>query len=211
MGTLLVGTMIWQSIDTAPKDGTEILASDHAGIEIVSWKVYSRAAGWESRLGETMSPAWWQPLPDHPPLPGDEPELPNGSELPDGYIDPGHSAADRELLEAFYLAARSEGGTTDEITLRGIRAATRAAELLQQQEAEVQRLRAQQTPVPVSEEPWKREGWCDESGLCWFGWATEPYLPPYACWSFCKPSERECNPVSLPATALPLPAGEVDK
>jgi hypothetical protein len=45
------------------------------------------------------------------------------TELPHGYIDPGHSDADRELLEAFYLAARSEGGTADEIHLRGIQAA----------------------------------------------------------------------------------------
>lgn len=44
-------------------------------------------------------------------------------ELPSDYIDPGHTAADRELLEAFYRATRSEGGTADEIYLRGIHAA----------------------------------------------------------------------------------------
>jgi hypothetical protein len=43
--------------------------------------------------------------------------------LPANYIDPGHSDVNRELLEAFYVAARSEGGTADEIYLRGIRAA----------------------------------------------------------------------------------------
>jgi hypothetical protein len=53
------------------------------------------------------------------PTPQPEP----AGELPDSYIDPGHSDADRELLEAFYLAARSEGGTADEIHLRGIQAA----------------------------------------------------------------------------------------
>ena len=77
----------------------------------------------------------------------------------------------------------------------------RAAELLQQQHP---------TPVPVSDEPWKREGWCDEDGFCWFGWAAEPYLPPDASWSFCMPSEREYHSVSLPARALPLPQGEVE-
>ena len=44
-------------------------------------------------------------------------------ELPPGYIDSGHSDLNRELLEAFYLAAQSEGGTADEIHLRGIQAA----------------------------------------------------------------------------------------
>ena len=60
--------MTWQPIDTAPKDGTEILISDYDAIEIVSWKVYAAGVGWESRWGESMFPAWWQPLPDHPPL-----------------------------------------------------------------------------------------------------------------------------------------------
>jgi hypothetical protein len=41
---------------------------------------------------------------------------------PPGYIDPEHSGADRELLEVFYAACNSEGGTADEIHLRGIRA-----------------------------------------------------------------------------------------
>ena len=44
-------------------------------------------------------------------------------ELPPGYIDSGHSDLNRELLEAFYLAAQNEGGTADEIHLRGIQAA----------------------------------------------------------------------------------------
>jgi hypothetical protein len=42
--------------------------------------------------------------------------------LPPGYIDPEHSGADRKLLEVFYAACNSEGGTADEIHLRGIRA-----------------------------------------------------------------------------------------
>jgi hypothetical protein len=42
--------------------------------------------------------------------------------LPPGYIDPEHSGADRGLLEVFYAACNSEGGTADEIHLRGIRA-----------------------------------------------------------------------------------------
>ena len=42
--------------------------------------------------------------------------------LPSGYIDPEHQGEDRELLEAFYGACYAEGGTADEIHLRGIRA-----------------------------------------------------------------------------------------
>lgn len=60
----------WQSIETAPIDGTEILASDCDVIDIVSWHpAPGGAPGWSNREGEPMWPAWWQPLPDHPPLP----------------------------------------------------------------------------------------------------------------------------------------------
>jgi hypothetical protein len=44
------------------------------------------------------------------------------AQLPPGYIDPGHNDDDRKLLEVFYTATRSEGGTADEIYLRGLRA-----------------------------------------------------------------------------------------
>ena len=42
--------------------------------------------------------------------------------LPPGYIDAEHQGEDRKLLEAFYGATNAEGGTADEIHLRGIRA-----------------------------------------------------------------------------------------
>ena len=42
--------------------------------------------------------------------------------LPLDYIDPEHQGDDRELLETFYGACKAEGGTADEIHLRGIRA-----------------------------------------------------------------------------------------
>jgi hypothetical protein len=42
--------------------------------------------------------------------------------LPPDYIDLEHQGQDRELLEAFYGACKAEGGTSDEIHLRGIRA-----------------------------------------------------------------------------------------
>lgn len=49
----------------------------------------------------------------------DEP-TPQG--LPTDYIDAEHTGHDRELLETFYVACRSEGGTADEIHLRGLKA-----------------------------------------------------------------------------------------
>jgi hypothetical protein len=42
--------------------------------------------------------------------------------LPPGYIDAEHTGHEREMLEVFYKACRSEGGTTDEIQLRGLKA-----------------------------------------------------------------------------------------
>ena len=147
-------------------------------------------------------------------------------------INPEHQGEDRQILHVFYDACMSEGGSADEIHLRGLRAVLarwghqptplaegevaeiaawvraysdcefgphsedpdhrglyRAAELLQQQHP---------TPVPVSDEPWKREGWCDENGWCWFGCHGE-------VWMFCHPNEREISSVSLPAGALPVP------
>jgi hypothetical protein len=44
-------------------------------------------------------------------------------ELSPGYIDPEHQGQDLEMLQAFYRACGAEGGTADEIHLRGIKAA----------------------------------------------------------------------------------------
>lgn len=42
--------------------------------------------------------------------------------LPPDYIDPEHTGNDREMLKVFYTTCQSEGGTADEIHLRGLRA-----------------------------------------------------------------------------------------
>lgn len=42
--------------------------------------------------------------------------------LAPNYIDPEHHGEDRELLQVFYAACNAEGGTADEIHLRGIKA-----------------------------------------------------------------------------------------
>jgi hypothetical protein len=51
---------------------------------------------------------------------------PEPTGLPPGYINPEHTGADRHLLQVFYRACQSEGGTADEIHLRGIRAVAAA-------------------------------------------------------------------------------------
>jgi hypothetical protein len=43
--------------------------------------------------------------------------------VPTDYIDPEHQGQDLEMLQAFYQACGGEGGTADEIHLRGIKAA----------------------------------------------------------------------------------------
>ena len=67
------------------------------------------------------------------------------------------------------------------------------------------------TPVPVSERPWEREGWCDEAGKCWLGTPQNGVFD--AIWILHKPPKRPIWRIafSLPAHALPLPAGEVEE
>ena len=50
--------------------------------------------------------------------------------LAPNYIDPEHHGEDRELLQVFYAACNAEGGTADEIHLRGIRAVMAACPAL---------------------------------------------------------------------------------
>lgn len=57
--------MDWQSIETAPDDGTEILATDYDSIEII----HGGGRYWENRDGESFFPCFWQPLPDIPERP----------------------------------------------------------------------------------------------------------------------------------------------
>jgi hypothetical protein len=58
-------------------------------------------------------------------------------------------------------------------------------------------------PVPVSERPWEREGWCDAEGQCWMG---DPggagFIP---SWRLCRPGDARSMTYSLPHHALPTP------
>ena len=57
-------------------------------------------------------------------------------------------------------------------------------------------------PVPVSEQPWQRDGWCDQAGKCWFHSEGREfgdwYLLPAASMTN---AETHC----LPWWAIPLP------
>jgi hypothetical protein len=56
-------------------------------------------------------------------------------------------------------------------------------------------------PVPVSERPWEREGWCDLDGECW--WGCE--LCGVASWVMVNPARVDAGWL-LPAHVLPIPA-----
>lgn len=60
----------WQRIDTAPKDKTEILGCDYDSIEIISWDPFEKT--WRNRDSNYYFPSFWQPLPNQPPLPGED-------------------------------------------------------------------------------------------------------------------------------------------
>jgi hypothetical protein len=63
-------------------------------------------------------------------------------------------------------------------------------------------------PVPVSERPWEREGWCDAKGRCWLYGKVEGdwrLINPLNCG---VPRLEYCFSNSLPHWALPLPQQE---
>jgi hypothetical protein len=111
--------------------------------------------------------------------------------LPSNYIDSEYTGQDRELLEIFYAACQAEGGTADEIQLRGIRAVLAATEPV--------------APVPVSARPWEREGWCDAKGWCW--WFDEEGTG----WVFAAPGPWNLAQWYLPHHAIPQPASLADE
>ena len=68
--------MKWQPIETAPKDGTEILTVKHGVMVINNWH-----RCWMTRKGQELvyndwqwqsKPTHWMPLPDPPEVPNEE-------------------------------------------------------------------------------------------------------------------------------------------
>ena len=67
--------------------------------------------------------------------------------------------------------------------------------------------RMRPVPVPVSERPWERKGWCDEQGRCWLGGdqlasGFPTWILGYPAWASRFPDVHYC---CLPFNALPLP------
>jgi hypothetical protein len=58
-------------------------------------------------------------------------------------------------------------------------------------------------PVPVSERPWEREGWCDAEGQCWMGHPGGAGFIP--SWRLCRPEDAPSMTCSLPHNDLPTP------
>jgi hypothetical protein len=58
----------WLPIESSPRDGTEILASDYDSVEIVSFDVHPSGMGkaWFTREDLQFFPAWWIAIPDQP-------------------------------------------------------------------------------------------------------------------------------------------------
>lgn len=70
---------------------------------------------------------------------------------------------------------------------------------------------ARPQPVPVADRPWKRPGWCDAEGRCWFGAPVAGAAD--AGWILRKPPLRISHQTaSLPHWAIPQPpqGGEVE-
>ena len=59
--------MEWQNIDSAPKDGTEVLLFHRGCCVIGLWMDYGHRQCWEDNVeGFELEPTHWQPLPDLP-------------------------------------------------------------------------------------------------------------------------------------------------
>jgi hypothetical protein len=59
--------MTWQPIETAPRDGTDILCWDGDSVSITYWSLYAKKWAWSDTYLEDVT-HWthWMPLPEPP-------------------------------------------------------------------------------------------------------------------------------------------------
>lgn len=61
-------------------------------------------------------------------------------------------------------------------------------------------------PIPVSERPWERDGFCDVDGRFWAGWTDFPSAGTVAGWTLCRADQVDGDEThALPAAAIQLP------
>ena len=117
--------------------------------------------------------------------------------LPPDYIDANIKGVDKEMLETFYTACLGEGGTADEVHLRGLRAVLARYGT------------AHPAPVPVGERLPDRSD-CDSEGRCWWLMeSVEGFAPPtWALGTYRIKQGTWKQTHWLPHWALPLPEAQ---
>jgi hypothetical protein len=56
----------WQPIDTAPRDGKQIVLSDGRNVGFGHWYRLQARFVWDAQIGARKYPTYWQPLPAAP-------------------------------------------------------------------------------------------------------------------------------------------------
>lgn len=60
--------MTWQPIDTAPKDGSEVLVRGRGKVAVVNWLLggwsLTHTGGWAEDADLSFDPTEWHPIPD---------------------------------------------------------------------------------------------------------------------------------------------------
>lgn len=120
-----------------------------------------------------------------------------GNMLPEKYIDLDIKGASRALLEDFYVTCLHEGGSSDEVTLRGLRTV-------------LSRWCGRTQPIPLTERK-PQQGDCDPEGRCWYYFSGT--LIGDSCWQLLTQEEEEDGGFEPSSHWLPFyefPRPEVD-
>ena len=115
--------------------------------------------------------------------------------------------SDEELMELMPQTMRNDLASVSRLSAQqagltaGVFRTTLNVRVLAYARAVLARWGSAPRPIPVSERPWERDGWCDHRGLCWWALGTVQR------WTLCFPNGKT-EGWMLPASALPAPAQE---